>query len=121
MTHTPANFVVWSEIPVSDLSRGIAFYEAATGGTLARQMMGPQEVAVFTAPGVSCNLVEGTPAGDGKGPTLHLVCAGTLEEAMDRVWSAGGKIVSPAVDIPEGRFAYALDPDGNSISVFEAA
>jgi predicted enzyme related to lactoylglutathione lyase len=28
------------------------------------------------------------------------------------------KVVSPIVEIPAGRFAYCLDPDGNSIGLF---
>ena len=46
---------------------------------------------------------------------------GALDEAaMARVAPAGGEIVSPVIDIPPGRFAYALHPDGNSIALFES-
>ena len=37
---------------------------------------------------------------------------------MDRVVENGGKVISDIVTIPAGRFAYCLDPDGNSIGLF---
>ena len=43
-----------------------------------------------------------------------------VETALERVWTAGGSVPDiPIVTIPSGRFAYALDPDGNSIGLFE--
>jgi predicted enzyme related to lactoylglutathione lyase len=37
---------------------------------------------------------------------------------MERVTANGGQVVSPVVQIPSGRFAYCLDPDGNSFGLF---
>ncbi len=39
---------------------------------------------------------------------------------MARVFDSGGEVVSPVIDIPAGRFAYCLDPDGNSFGLFAA-
>ncbi len=117
---TPA--LVWGEIPVANLSAAITFYETVTGRRPVRQQMGPNETAVLAgAEGAAgAHLYEGRPAGDGTGPTLHLVCTATLEATMERCTAAGGRVVSPAITIPAGRFAYATDPDGNSIGLFEA-
>ena len=52
------------------------------------------------------------------GPTIHLAVAEPIEEAMERVTENGGKVVSPVIQIPAGRFAYCLDPDGNSFGLF---
>ena len=68
--------------------------------------------------GVAGHLYPGKPAPDGTGPTIHLACPDTLEEALERVTKAGGRVVSDPISIPAGRFAYCLDPDGNSIGVF---
>jgi hypothetical protein len=38
--------------------------------------------------------------------------------AMARVTKNGGQVVSPAISIPAGTFAYCLDPDGNSFGLF---
>lgn len=125
MSFAPTHPTVWIELPVSDLTAAMAFYSKATGLTLERMQMGPNETALFMASdfmsGVAGHLYEGKPAGDGTGPTVHLAAEGTLEEAMDRVTAAGGKVISPSIDIPAGRFFYATDPDGNSIGLFEAS
>jgi len=62
----------------------------------------------------------GTPAPRGTGNTIHLSAPDALEAIMDRVRKAGGEIVSDPITIPPGRFCYALDPDGNSIGLFES-
>jgi predicted enzyme related to lactoylglutathione lyase len=38
---------------------------------------------------------------------------------MEACGRGGGKVLSPVITIPPGRFAYATDPDGNSIGLFE--
>lgn len=125
MSFTPTHSTVWIELPVRDLTAAMAFYGKATGLTLERMQMGPNETALFKTAdfmsGVAGHLYEGTPAGDGTGPTVHLAAEGTLEQTMDRVTEAGGKVISPAIEIPAGRFFYATDPDGNSIGLFEAS
>ncbi|MEL6233228.1 MAG: VOC family protein [Pseudomonadota bacterium] len=122
MKHMPENFTVWTEIPVSNLDRAIAFYGAVFSTQLVRQDMGPNQTAVFptrTQGGVAGHLYEGTPAADGNGPTLHLALPDRLEAGLDRLRAAGGTVVSEPIEIPVGRFAYCIDPDGNSIGLFE--
>ena len=113
--------VAWTEIPVRDLEAGMAFYGAVTGNTLTKMEMGPNVTAILAGHDGAAggHLYVGHPSEAGKGPTAHLTCAGAVEEAMERVKAAGGQVVSPVVDIPSGRFAYAIDPDGNSIGLFE--
>lgn len=122
MTTPPQNAAVWFEIPVTDMKRAMAFYAEVTGQPLTLDETGPNPMAVFPIEnmqnGVSGHLYPGKPAPEGVGPTIHLSVPGSLEEAMARVTAAGGKVLSPAIDIPSGRFAYGLDPDGNSIGVF---
>ena len=55
------------------------------------------------------------------GVTVHLVAPTPLEETLTRVKEAGGRVVSDVLTIPDGRFAYALDPDGNSVGFFTRA
>lgn len=125
MSFAPNNSIAWFELPVSDLDKGIAFYTAVTGATVRKEQMGPDETAVFKPAdpmkGVAGHLYVGKPAGDGTGPTVHLYAQGKAEDIVEKVTAAGGKIVSPIVQIPPGRFFYATDPDGNSIGLFEAA
>lgn len=122
MTELPQHSVVWSEIPVRDLDKASAFYQAATGHPLTKTEMGGQDIAILGAAkgGVGANLVVGTPAAPGSGPVLHLACAGALADIIARTEGAGGQITSPVIPIPEGQFVYAQDPDGNRIGLFEA-
>lgn len=121
MSNQSEHALVWAELPVSDLDKAIAFYTTTTGGTLNREESGPNPIAVFQTPGngVALHLYPGEPARDGRGPTLHLSSAGTLEETLERVKEAGGKVLSPIIEIPPGRFFYTKDLDGNSIGFFE--
>jgi predicted enzyme related to lactoylglutathione lyase len=122
MPDMPANTVVWSEIPVRDLDRGIAFYGALLQSELRRDDSGPNPMADLADPegGVAGHLYPGKPAAPGTGPTIHLNVPDTLEAAAERCWKAGGTVKSDPIAIPAGRFQYVEDPDGNSIGLFQA-
>jgi len=120
-TATPANVAVWFEIPVSDMNRAKAFYEAVLQTKLKDENSGPNPMAVFPAggePGVAGHLYPGKPSALGSGNTIHLAAPEPLEAAIDRVREKGGKVLSDVIVIPAGRFAYCQDPDGNSIGLF---
>lgn len=123
MSFTPKDFTVWIEIPVRDLSKAADYYATVTGAALVDEVMGPQRTFRFptaTAQGVAGHLFEGEPAPEGAGPIVHLACA-SLEATLERVRQNGGTVISDPIAIPDGRFAYTRDPDGNSIGFFEAA
>lgn len=123
MTHAPAHPVIWAELPVSNLAAGGAFYSKVTGMTIEPMEMGGQNLLVMKGAergSVSVNLYEGPTSGDGRGAALHLVIDGTAEEAAARCIEAGGTVISDIIPIPEGRFVYAMDPDGNRLGLFEA-
>lgn len=113
--------VAWTEIPVTDLERAMAFYGAVLELTLTRTDAGPNPIADFPhgEGAVSGHLYPGQPAPAGTGPTIHLGVPGTVEEAAERCTRAGGTLVGPVIEIPPGRFQYAQDLDGNSIGLFE--
>ena len=121
MSFAPEHFTVWAEIPVTDLDRAITFYNKVFKAELKKDESGPNPMAMFptAAPGgVAGHLYPGKPATEGSGPTVHLACPDKLENALERVKEAGGVVLSEPISIPVGRFAYCLDPDGNSIGVF---
>ncbi len=124
MTFAPANFNVWMEIPVTDLDKAISFYNGVFKTELTRVTdMGPNHIAIFPTKeqgGVAGHLYPGKPAKDGSGPTIHIACPDSLEETMERFAKGGGEVVSDPIAIPAGRFAYGVDPDGNSIGMFAA-
>ena len=119
----PTSAVVWAEIPVNDMTAAMAFYEALLGNPLTFDETGPNPMAMFAydmTKGTGGHLYPGKPA-PGTGPTVHLAVPGTVEAAMAVCTAKGGKVLSPVITIPPGRFCYATDPDGNSIGLFEPA
>lgn len=114
--------VVWSEIPVSDMQKAVAFYNAVFDWTMTIDESGPNPMAILgnSMDTVGGHLYPGKPA-DGNGPTVHLAVKGRLEDAAIRCRKAGGTVLGEVITIPPGRFVYAKDPDGNSIGLFEAA
>jgi uncharacterized protein len=116
----PDNAAVWFEIPVSDYDRARAFYGNVLSNSLKDQRDGPNPTAVFVAKdqsAVAGHVYPGQPAAPGTGITIHLAVA-DLEEGLERVKASGGTVVSPIHSIPAGRFAYCVDPDGNSFGLF---
>lgn len=115
-------YAIWTEIPVTDMEKSMAFYNDVFGWSLTLDTSGPNPMAMFGDQKGVCggHLYPGKPAAAGEGNTIHLAVPGKLEDTMARCDTAGGKVISPIIEIPPGRFAYALDPDGNSIGLFEA-
>ncbi|WP_106745806.1 VOC family protein [Yoonia maritima] len=114
--------VAWTEIPVTDMEKSVTFYNDVFDFGMTIDNSGPNPMAMFGATGnvIGGHLYPGKPAADG-GNTIHLYVPDGLEATMKRCEAAGGEIVSPIITIPPGRFAYAIDLDGNSLGIFEAA
>ena len=123
MSFTPEHFTVWAEIPVTNMDRAISFYNSVFQTELKKEDADTNPLAMFPtadSSGVAGHLYPGKPAPEGGGPTVHFASPDTLEDTLKRVKEAGGQVVSDVIAIPSGRFAYCLDPDGNSIGVFSA-
>ena len=120
MSTPTAPTVVWTEIPVTDLGAAMRFYESVFGWKMHLDEIGPNPMANFSSDmaGIHGHLYPGTPAA---GATTHFALPGTLAEGRAACEAAGGTVLSDDIAIPVGRFAYALDPDGNSIGLFERA
>ncbi len=124
----PTNAAAWFEIGVRNLDKGAAFYGTVLGAPLKRETMGPQEIAVFPYDGgMSGNLYEGREVGAGApgaaaAPVVHFNAPSPLEEALARVKTSGGEVLSAIQAIPQGgRFAYCRDPDGTRFGLFTPA
>lgn len=124
MSFTHEHPVLWVEIPVRDMDAARAFYEFVFGWTMTLHDEPPNPRLDFPATdparGVAGHLYPGEPAAGG--PTIHLALPDGVEAACDRVRAAGGTVLPmPVIDIPAGRFAYATDPDGTSLGLFQPA
>jgi predicted enzyme related to lactoylglutathione lyase len=121
-TNAPTNAAAWFEIGVKSLDKGAAFYGAVLATTLKRETMGPQEIAVFPREGgMSGNLYESAEVG-AAAPVVHFNAPSPLEEALARVRTSGGDVVSQIHGTPDGgRFAYCRDPDGTRFGLYTPA
>ncbi len=113
--------MAWGEIPVTDMDKAVAFYNDVFGYQMKIDNSGPNPMAVLGSLEnvAGAHLYPGKPAADG-GNTIHLAIEDALENGMERVKQAGGEVLSPPIDVPDGRFFCAKDLDGNSIGLFEA-
>jgi uncharacterized protein len=120
------NVVGWFEIPVSDMDRAIRFYEAVFKIKFTRQQMGPEDMAFF--PWVENTIGSGgslvhhpdhyEPSANGV-LIYFTAFSGDVSVEIERVESAGGKVLSPKKLIaPEvGYMALFLDSEGNRIAL----
>lgn len=116
----------WFEIPVRDLDRAQAFYEAMLGAPLQREAMGPQTLAVlpYDEPGTGGALLHGPNAPPpGAGTLVYLNAGETLQPALDRALAAGAELLTPRVELPDGMgaFVHLRDSEGNRIGLHALA
>jgi predicted enzyme related to lactoylglutathione lyase len=117
------NPVNWFEIPVIDLERAIAFYEAVFGLKLSVNDVGPLTMAWFPMteqglPGATGSLVKA----DGYVPshtgTLVYFSVDDIEGTLKKVNEWGGKTLRPKMSIGEHGFvANFEDTEGNRLAL----
>lgn len=115
--------VVWFDIPVSDMTRAVAFYEALTGDTLTRFPVGEgKETAIFAdgergSSGCLFQAPEDEPSHFGS--RVYFDASPSIDEWLARVEPAGGRILLGKTEIAGGRgvFAYLEDTEGNRIAL----
>lgn len=115
--------VVWFDIPVSDMTRAIAFYEALTGDRLMRLPVGPEkETAIFAADdggAAGCLFLAPEDEPSHLGSRVYFDANPSIDEWIARAEAAGGGILVPKTEIGGGRgvFAYIEDSEGNRIGL----
>jgi uncharacterized protein len=116
---------VWFELPAIDFDRACSFYEDLLDVTLKREDMGPMKMGVFPylgGPDSSSGCIWFGPMAakpSMEGTTVYLNCDGNLEAVVARVPVAGGTMLTPIIDLPEGfgRFALISDSEGNRVGL----
>ena len=118
--------VVWFEIPTSDLDRAKKFYEAVFACELTS--MGSGDMKMFQFPtkddayGTSGTLVKMNGYKPNPTGTLIYFSVGDIDETLNRVIIAGGKISLPKMSIGEyGVIAHFEDSEGNKIGIHAMA
>lgn len=116
------NMINWFALPVTDLKRAVKFYNSIFDFKMNVTKMGETEMAFFPAEegSVSGHLFVSTKSKPTlEGPYLYLNGGEDLKVILDKVESAGGKIISSKTEIsPEiGFMAVFTDSEGNKLAL----
>ncbi|MEW6704911.1 MAG: VOC family protein [Pseudomonadota bacterium] len=123
MSQAPQNALNWFEIPTRNLDRAEAFYGQVLDKPLRRETMGSAQMVMFPSSqeGVGGCLFAGPDALEpsAQGTVVYLNAEPSLNAALARVEKAGGKVVVPRTELPDGMGAFALflDLDGNRVGL----
>lgn len=115
------NALNWFEIPVSDIDRARKFYETIFDQELnAMEATEGFPMAMFPSEdGIGGAIVQGEgyiPSQEGT--IVYLNGGEDLNNALNKVEAAGGKVVVPKSDIGEnGFFAFFIDSEGNKVGL----
>lgn len=118
---------VWIEIPVKDIDRALAFYQAVFQiGPFEVMDDGVRRTAVIASeagtevPGISLNQTASFEPSD-HGVYLYLDSGEELTLPLGRVEGAGGKVLTEKIDMEgAGYYASILDTEGNLIGLYSA-
>lgn len=116
----------WFEIPSTNFSRAVKFYETIFDTTLRVEKFGPSDLGVFTLEnGESIGgVVHGeTFAPSNAGVVLYLDAGPSIDQTISRIEPAGGRIQSGKMALPEGMgfIAYFFDTEGNRVGLHAMA
>lgn len=113
----------WFEIPVRDLDRAQAFYEALLATPLRREQMGANTLMLFGPADASvggCLIAgPGVAAPSETGTLVYLNAEPSLDAALGRLVEAGGRVVMAKTQLPGdmGCFAHVADSEGNRVGL----
>lgn len=121
--NTPGAFS-WSELMTTDPAAAGKFYNAVFGWNL-------KTLDLPSGPYTTCQVGEVSVGGimrippEAAGMAPHWGCYVTVanvEETMRKVEAAGGKVLTPPMDIPNvGRMAVIQDPQGAALCIIKYA
>lgn len=120
---TRQHAISWFEIPTRDLNRAQKFYETILGITFTSLDLENFQMRMFpvqdqtSVGGCLCFSDSHIPS-ETDGPLVYLNANPDLQDVLDRVERAGGKIMVPKTQIsPEyGYMAVMIDTEGNRIA-----
>lgn len=116
------SFISLFEIPATDISRAVSFYEAILDINIEKMEMPGMEMGIFP---YEEQMITGViMKGDGfkpmsDGVTIYLDGGDNLQTILDKVEKNGGKIIAPKTAHADGNgfFALFLDSEGNKLGL----
>ena len=122
ITNDMKSFISLFEIPATDISRAVNFYQAILDINIEKMEMPGMEMGVFPYEGqmVTGVIMKGegyNPTADGV--TIYLNGGDNLQTILDKVEKNGGKIIAPKTAHADesGFFALFLDTEGNKLGL----
>lgn len=113
--------VIWFEIPAINFQQSVNFYNNILDIKMETNIDDNYAMAFFPADnGVGGAIVAGPGSTPGdSGPLIYLNAGDDLNKVLNRVESAGGRIVMTKTLISEdsGHFAIFIDPEGNKLAL----
>ncbi len=117
------NYISWFEVPVYDIHRAAAFYNAIYGIEMEISVNGDFAMAYFPADdGVGGALIAGPGCyPSDTGSLIYLNAGNDLDGVLGRVELAGGRVIMPKtlINAASGSFALFLDSEGNRLALHE--
>jgi predicted enzyme related to lactoylglutathione lyase len=119
-TNIIKDYISWFEIPVLDLKRAVQFYNHIYGFDMETMVVNQYAMAFFPAgKGIGGALVQGAGSIPGEvGPLLYLNAGNDLNNIIQKVNEAGGRVVMPKtfISAETGYFAIFIDTEGNKLA-----
>jgi uncharacterized protein len=121
------NVLTWFEIPVTDIDRARQFYETILDIEMVKRVDGKDEAVFFPHDPTIIQATSGRITGvlskternspSANGTLVYINASPRIQQVLDKVAAAGGKILSPAISMPAGFIAIILDTEGNRIGL----
>jgi len=115
------NTLCWTDIPVVDLNRAIAFYSKVLNEPTTLQKGDATEFGLLPHTGTNasgCLVVDKDRKPSQDGPLIYLSVHERLDDAVSAVAAHGGKVLEPKHSIgPYGFRAIIVDSEGNRIAL----
>jgi predicted enzyme related to lactoylglutathione lyase len=115
------NTLCWTDIPVIDLNRAIAFYSKVLNEPTTLQKGDACNFGLLPHTGTNASgcLVVGSESKPSRsGPLIYLSAHGRLDDAVRAVSEYGGEVLEPKHAIgPYGFRAIVIDSEGNRIAL----
>lgn len=115
------DYISWFEIPAINFQQAVDFYNEIYGIDMEKNFDGNYAMAFFPSEkGIGGAIVAGPGSIPGIiGPLLYLNAGKDLNVVLERVESAGGRIVMTKTLINEdsGYFAIFIDSEGNKLAL----
>lgn len=115
------SWTTWFEIPATDLNRAKKFYDTIFEMDIQLVDFGGLKMGIFPHNGVGAALCqhEAYQPSETHGVLVHLNANPDLQNVLDRVEAAGGRIIRPKSPISDefGFMALIIDSEGNRLGL----